>query len=62
LKKGEGRSVNAPVVEGCETQYECKILYRQAMDPTFLNKEIDKRHYPKKDYHVFYIGEIIDCY
>ncbi|HBN83367.1 MAG TPA: flavin reductase [Clostridiales bacterium] len=62
LTKAQGRTVNAPVILGCETQFECKILYRQSMEPNLLDGEIDKRHYTDHDYHVFYIGEIVDCY
>lgn len=62
LTKIQGRSINVPLVEGCETQFECKILYRQSMDPNQLNRQIDDRHYSDHNYHVFYIGEIVDCY
>lgn len=62
LIKEQGRSVNVPVVQGCETQFECKILYRQSMEPGLLDKGINRRNYSNHDYHVFYIGEIVDCY
>ncbi len=41
---------------------DCSKLYYSDIDPThFSHPEID-RHYPLKDYHRMYIGEIIHCY
>ena len=42
--------------------YECKIVYKSAMDPAYLNKDYDAALYPEKDYHTLYFGEIVDCY
>lgn len=39
----------------------CKTLYRAPILPEgFLDKEIDEKNYPQKDYHDLYIAEIID--
>lgn len=41
---------------------ECRKIYFSDISPfNFLEKEIEK-HYPLKDYHRMYIGEIINCY
>ena len=41
---------------------ECRKIYYQDLDPRrFLDLSI-KRNYPKKDYHRFYFGEIVNCY
>lgn len=41
---------------------ECRKLYFQDINPeNFLDAEIEK-HYPDKDYHRMYIGEIVNCY
>ena len=42
--------------------YECKIVYRSAMNPARLDKNCDKAIYPQKDYHTHYFGEILACY
>ena len=42
--------------------YECKIIYKSAMDPARLDKGYDSTLYPKKDYHTLYFGEILACY
>ena len=62
LKVKKGRKVDSPIIENCELHYECKIIYKQAMEPSTLNNSIKNQFYKNKDYHVFYFGEIIDCY
>jgi len=40
----------------------CKKIYYQDIDPAnFIDKEIDG-HYPNKDYHRMYFGEITEVY
>lgn len=40
---------------------ECKKLFAQQLDPNcFIEKE-HLHHYPNKDYHILYVGEITDC-
>jgi len=41
--------------------YECKIVYKSAMNPVYLNKDYDTALYSEKDYHTLYFGEIVDC-
>ena len=42
---------------------ECrKIYFGDIKDENFVIPEIARRNYPTKDYHRFYIGEIINCY
>jgi len=62
LAKLEGQSVNAPVIGGCGLYYECRVVYRQAMEPALIDSEIDSKFYGSNDFHVLYYGEIVDCY
>jgi flavin reductase (DIM6/NTAB) family NADH-FMN oxidoreductase RutF len=40
----------------------CRKLYFQDIDPSnFIDPTIDGAHYPIKDYHRMYIGEIVSC-
>lgn len=40
---------------------ECRKLYYQDITPgNFIDPELD-RHYPLKDYHRMYVGEIVNC-
>ena len=43
--------------------FDCKKLYADDIKPEFfIEKELDGSIYPTKDYHRFYIGEIVGCY
>lgn len=50
------------VIEECELNIECKILYKQAIDDEYMSGEIRKIYGPEKDYHTYYYGEIVSCY
>lgn len=41
--------------------FVCRKLYRQEMGPQYFTQEdgIDEKWYPKKDYHVMYMAEIL---
>ena len=54
--------VTSPIINVAGLHYECKIIYKSAMDSAFLDKAYDAAIYPAKDYHTFYFGEIVDCY
>lgn len=49
--------------EESETVIVCKKIAQQEISPEgFLDKDIDPKNYPLKDYHTMYIGEIVGCY
>lgn len=62
LKTAPARRIASPVIQTPGRHYECRILYKSAMDPSFLAEECDSAFYPRKDYHTLYFGEILDCY
>lgn len=57
-----GRQVATPVIKTPGRHYECKIIYKSAMDPAHFDKGCDAAFYPEKDYHTLYFGEIMACY
>ncbi|MGB5158825.1 flavin reductase family protein [Desulfobacterium sp. N47] len=57
-----GLKVASPVIDTRGRHYECKIIYKSAMDPAYLDKDYDTSLYPQKDYHTLYFGEIMACY
>ncbi|MDR3592738.1 MAG: flavin reductase family protein [Negativicutes bacterium] len=57
-----GKKVATPVIAGCNLHYECKIVYKQPMIPTALDRGYQNRCYKKGDYHTMYFGEIIAAY
>jgi flavin reductase (DIM6/NTAB) family NADH-FMN oxidoreductase RutF len=62
LSIAPGRLVASPIIKTPGRHYECKIVYKAAMDPARLDREYDATLYPKKDYHTLYFGEILACY
>ncbi|MDK2799486.1 MAG: hypothetical protein PWP27_873 [Clostridiales bacterium] len=58
----DGKIVNTPVINECDLHYECKIVFKQEMDPVNLDTAYDKSCYANKDYHTLYFGEIVACY
>ncbi|MHB9096217.1 MAG: flavin reductase family protein [Syntrophales bacterium] len=62
LETTGSRRVSSPIIKTVGRHYECKIVYKSAMDPAHLDKGYDSSLYPKKDYHTLYFGEILACY
>jgi flavin reductase (DIM6/NTAB) family NADH-FMN oxidoreductase RutF len=62
LETAESRRVASPIIKARGRHYECKIVYKSAMDPSRLDKGYDSALYPQKDYHTLYFGEILACY
>ncbi len=56
-----GSNVPAPVLNIPGYHYECRRLYKDAMNPQLMNPSLEEI-YPKKDYHTLYFGEIVACY
>lgn len=50
------------MVGECPLHYECKVVYKQAMEPALVSEDIDERFYGSNDFHVIYYGEIMACY
>jgi len=61
LKTAPSRQVVSPIIQVPGIHFECRIVYRNAIDPSLLAREYDPI-YPEKDYHTFYFGEIQECY
>ncbi len=55
------QKVESPIIQMSGLHFECEIVYKSAMDPAHLVDSYEK-HYPEKDYHTLYFGEIVDCY
>jgi flavin reductase (DIM6/NTAB) family NADH-FMN oxidoreductase RutF len=57
-----GRKVNVPIIKDCDVHYECKVIYKQAMEPGNIPAEVKEQYYKTNDYHVMYFGEILANY
>lgn len=63
IKFVKSKSVETPVVEGCNKYYECKILYKSKMDLNNFDKDLLDTFYDDKNVeHVLYFGEIVEEY
>jgi len=63
FKIKQGTSVNVPIIKGCNIYFECKVIYKQAMEPGLIDNSIKDVYYNgNDDYHVLYYGEILACY
>lgn len=62
LQAAAGKSIGSPVIGGCGLVYECRLLFKQTMDPELLDEELRSKLYADGDYHVLYYGEIVSCY
>ncbi|HPQ46275.1 MAG TPA: flavin reductase family protein [Clostridia bacterium] len=59
----EGSAVSAPLIDKCHIHIECKVIYKQAMEPGNLDESIKDTFYkPGYDYHVMYYGEVKACH
>jgi flavin reductase (DIM6/NTAB) family NADH-FMN oxidoreductase RutF len=48
--------------EQCRLMIECKKLYSDRIrEEAFRAQDLIRKNYPGKDFHQFYIGEIISC-
>ena len=56
------KEVSSPVVDDCNMYYECKILYKQEMDPSLILDDSVEECYKGDNYHTLYYGEIVACY
>jgi len=61
LKLVGARQVASPIIETPGLFFECRIVFKSAMDPKYLDKGYQGL-YPAKDYHTLYFGEIVECY
>ncbi|HEX3019203.1 MAG TPA: flavin reductase family protein [Chitinispirillaceae bacterium] len=56
-----GQKVRTPVLSIPGIHFECKIIYKSAINSDDLIDSY-KNLYPKRDYHTIYYGEIAYCY
>jgi flavin reductase (DIM6/NTAB) family NADH-FMN oxidoreductase RutF len=57
-----GKVVRVPVIGECELHYECKVVFKQNMEPSLLDDGILKKQYKDLDFHTMFYGEIVACY
>ena len=58
----KSKTVDAPYIKECPVHYECKIIYKDNLEPGVLPKELEADVYPNKNMHMLYYGEIRGTY
>jgi flavin reductase (DIM6/NTAB) family NADH-FMN oxidoreductase RutF len=58
------RNISGKVVAGCESYYECCVVYMQQMqeDGFLCGSNLKNRYYPEGDFHWIIFGEILASY
>ncbi len=64
--------IDVPAIKELPLTLECKVIYKQAQDPSQITKENKEKFHPQhrdsnfkghnKDYHTAYYGEILKAY
>ncbi|HHY82541.1 MAG TPA: flavin reductase family protein [Clostridiales bacterium] len=57
-----GKFVQAPIIGECSLHYECRVVFKQSMEPVLLDEKIKNSSYRNNDYHTMFYGEIVACY
>ena len=57
----QAQHTESPIIDIPGVHYECRIVYKSAMDRALLDPALENL-YPEKDYHTLYFGEILACY
>jgi flavin reductase (DIM6/NTAB) family NADH-FMN oxidoreductase RutF len=56
------QSINSFIIKESGLVYECRVVYKSALDPSGLSKQIYDTNYKSADIHTFYYGEILQEY
>lgn len=54
-------SCGAPYFEEAELVLVCRKRFVQPMDPDCVPEDMKKEQYPDQDYHILYLGEIVEA-
>ncbi len=55
------QKVRTPIIKECILHFECRVLYKNDLIQSELDKSIISSFYPKGDFHRLYFGEILAC-
>ena len=61
MKAIPAQKTYSPIIQMPGIHFECKIVYKAAMDAAFLDERY-KKLYPQSDFHTLYFGELLACY
>jgi flavin reductase (DIM6/NTAB) family NADH-FMN oxidoreductase RutF len=63
LTKLPSEKVQTPIIAECGVHYECRVLWKTKVDDRMMAvpSDVQKRFYPKGDFHTIYFGEIVSA-
>jgi flavin reductase (DIM6/NTAB) family NADH-FMN oxidoreductase RutF len=62
FKPIEAMTIKTPVIDKCHIHFECRVIYRQALEPALIDEKVKDRFYKaNNDFHVIFYGEITRC-
>jgi len=53
--------VKVPIIKECILHFECRVVQKNDLVPSGMERSIVKKFYPKGDYHRVHFGEILAC-
>lgn len=62
LTARQGRTLPAPVVGEAWMHMECRVVGRMPMSDGSFEQDTGRQLYPDKNFHVLYLGEVVDFY
>jgi len=63
IELDEPKVINTPVIKKCDLHFECKVIYKQAIEPGLVPDFAKEKYYNgNNDYHICYYGEIVAKY
>ncbi len=55
------KKVKTPIIKECILHFECRVVSKNDLIPSELEKSIINTFYAKGDFHRVYFGEILAC-
>jgi flavin reductase (DIM6/NTAB) family NADH-FMN oxidoreductase RutF len=55
------KKIKVPIIKECILHFECRVVYKNDLIPSELDKSIIPALYAKGDFHRVYFGEILAC-
>ena len=56
------KKVKVPIIKECILHFECRVVHKNDLIPSELEKSIIPALYPKGDFHRVFFGEILACH
>lgn len=59
LNLKDSETIETPYIDGCDADYECKVIYKNEINPKDFDKDLNSKIYGDNDYHTIYYGQIL---